>query len=82
MPAGLLAGNVIAAVEALGEPLIETVFVFDEYTGEGVETGYRALAFSMVYRSADGTLTDQTVAALHDKIVEHLVEQLGVRVRA
>ena len=78
----ILAGQVIAEVSSLGERLIESVHVFDEYAGEGIAPGHRALAFSIVYRSADGTLTDEEVTALHDRVVSHVVETLGVTVRA
>jgi phenylalanyl-tRNA synthetase beta chain len=78
----LLAGDVVAAVEALDEPLLERVSVFDEYEGEDMEAGERALAFSIVYRSPDRTLTEDEVGALHDKVVSSIVGALGVRVRA
>ncbi len=78
----LLAGTVVAAVESMNEPLIERVAVFDEYVGKGVPEGHRALAFSIVYRSAEGTLTDDDVAELHDRVVERLTTDLGIEVRA
>jgi phenylalanyl-tRNA synthetase beta chain len=52
VPDRLLSGDVIEAVRALGEPLIERVGVFDEYVGEGIPAGQRALAFSFVYRAS------------------------------
>jgi len=82
VPESFLAGGVVRAVEELGEPLIERVFVFDEYVGEGIEPGHRALAFSIVYRSADRTLTDDEVSELHERVVARLVDELGVEVRA
>jgi phenylalanyl-tRNA synthetase beta chain len=81
VPEGLLAGDVIAAVEALAEPLLERVSVFDEYTGEGVPEGHRALAFSLVYRSSEETLTDQAVVELHDRIVGRVLDVLDVQLR-
>jgi phenylalanyl-tRNA synthetase beta chain len=81
VPNDLLAGTVVAAVESMNEPLIEHVGVFDEYVGKGVPDGHRALAFSIVYRSADGTLTDDAVAELHDGVVKRLTDGLGIHVR-
>ncbi len=82
VPDSLLAGNVIDAVNALGEPLIEQVFVFDEYVGAGIVAGSRALAFSVVYRSPDRTLTDDEITATHEKVLAHLVDTFDVQVRA
>jgi phenylalanyl-tRNA synthetase beta chain len=77
----VLAGDVVAAVAGLGESLIETVEVFDEYTGEGIPPGHRALAFSLVYRASERTLTETEVSQLHARVVDHLVASLNVRVR-
>ncbi len=81
VPRDMLAGEIIEAVESLGESLIERVGVFDEYTGKGIGDGEKALAFSFVYRSSQGTLTDDEVSRLHDKVVAHLVDRTGVQPR-
>jgi len=82
VPDRTFAGEVIAQVGSLGEPLIENVFVFDEYKGTGIPPGVRALAFQIVYRSADGTLTDEDVTSLHERVISHLINTLEVEVRA
>lgn len=82
VPHHLLAGTIVAAVESMNEPLIEHVAVFDEYVGKGVPDGHRALAFSIVYRSGDGTLTDEQVAQVHGAVVQKLTSDLGIAVRA
>ncbi|TFH20625.1 MAG: hypothetical protein E4H03_11920, partial [Myxococcales bacterium] len=82
VPDRTLAGEVIAQVGSMQEPLIENVCVFDEYKGTGIPLGVRALAFKIVYRSADGTLTDEDVTSLHERVIVHLRNTLGVEVRA
>ena len=77
-----LAGQVYAAVVEFGEELVEGVLCFDEYSGEGVEEGSKALAFSITYRAADRTLTDDEVAGTHQRLVSHISDTLGVRARA
>ena len=77
----LLAGDVIEAIEALSEPLVESVEVFDEYIGEGIPPGRRALAFRIVYRSSDRTLTDDEVTERHERVLAALVERLDVALR-
>jgi len=82
VPVELLTGTVVAAVEQMNEPFIEDVRVFDEYVGEGVPQGSKAVAFSFVYRAPERTLTDEDVSALHDRVVDRLTNDLDMAVRA
>ncbi len=77
-----LAGEVYSAVAECGETLVETVLCFDEYLGEGVDKGSKALAFSITYRAADRTLTDEEVTTAHQRLLAHVTGKLGARVRA
>ncbi|PSF37222.1 phenylalanine--tRNA ligase subunit beta [Aphanothece hegewaldii CCALA 016] len=65
-----------------GGELLETVQVFDEYKGANVPEGERSLAFSLVYRTSDRTLTDTEVEPVHNKIREALVKQFQVTLRS
>ena len=65
-----------------GGELLETVQVFDEYKGANVPEGERSLAFSLVYRKCDRTLTDTEVEPVHNKIREALVKQFQVTLRS
>ncbi|MBW2278158.1 MAG: phenylalanine--tRNA ligase subunit beta [Deltaproteobacteria bacterium] len=60
-----------ALQRACGELAVE-VRLFDVYRGKGVEPGKKSLAFSVVYRAADRTLTDEEVDALHRAAVEEV----------
>ncbi|MFQ5477977.1 MAG: phenylalanine--tRNA ligase subunit beta [Candidatus Binatia bacterium] len=82
VPEDMLAGDIIAVVAQLEEPLVEDMKVFDEYRGKGVQAGKKALAFSLVYRSGDRTLTDEEITALHDRVVTRLIQQPEVELRA
>ncbi len=82
VPSGILAGDVVGAVVGLAETRIEDVRVFDEYRGPGVPEGQRALSFSIQYRASDHTLTDAEIAELHEGVVAHLTQRLGVQRRA
>jgi phenylalanyl-tRNA synthetase beta chain len=82
VPRDMLAGRVIEAIEALGEKLIDSVSVFDEYTGKGVGSEAKALAFQVVYKADDRTLTDEEVTQLHTSVVETVTGNLGLQVRA
>jgi phenylalanyl-tRNA synthetase beta chain len=58
------------------------VQLFDEYRGESVPQGQRSLAFRLIYRASDRTLTDEEVEPVHQKVREALVEKFGVNLRS
>ncbi|HEY9603917.1 MAG TPA: phenylalanine--tRNA ligase subunit beta [Allocoleopsis sp.] len=62
--------------------LLESVQVFDEYRGESVPQGQRSLAFRLIYRASDRTLTDGEVESAHQNVREALVEKFGVSLRS
>ncbi|MEH2251204.1 phenylalanine--tRNA ligase subunit beta [Nostoc sp.] len=65
-----------------GKDLLESVELFDEYRGENVREGQRSLAFRLVYRASDRTLTESEVEPVHNKVREALVEKFGVNLRS
>jgi len=67
--------------EAAGEYL-ESVTLFDVYTGEQVGHGKKSLAYSLVYRAEDRTLTDEEVAGFHQAVIDELEKRLDARLRA
>ena len=62
--------------------LLESVELFDEYRGENVPEGERSLAFRLVYRVSDRTLTDEDVEPVHQQVREALVEKFRVSLRS
>jgi phenylalanyl-tRNA synthetase beta chain len=70
------------AINKAGKGLLESVELFDEYRGENVPQGQRSLAFRLVYRASDRTLTDNEVEPVHNKVREALVEKFGVNLRS
>jgi phenylalanyl-tRNA synthetase beta chain len=65
-----------------GKSLLESVQLFDEYRGDRVPEGKRSLAFRLVYRASDRTLTDDDVEPIHAKVRDALVEKFGVELRS
>jgi len=63
-------------------PLLESVELFDEYRGENVPAGQRSLAFRLVYRERDRTLTDAEIEPIHRKVRQALEEKLNVSLRS
>lgn len=62
--------------------LLESVRLFDEYKGDRVPEGQRSLAFRLVYRKPDGTLTDEEVEPAMAKVRSTLVEKFQVDLRS
>jgi phenylalanyl-tRNA synthetase beta chain len=51
---------------------LESVEIFDVYTGPGVPEGQKSLAFALSFRAADRTLTDDEVNAVFGKVQTEL----------
>lgn len=67
--------------EGAGE-LLESVRIFDVYTGEQVGAGRKSLAYALRFRAADRTLTDAEVAHARDAAVALAAERHGAVHRA
>lgn len=76
------AGEVQAVVRASAGEHAEAVELFDRFTGAGVPEGHVSLAFRVVYRAPDRTLTDAEVDAAHASVVAHVEREFGARLRA
>ncbi|MSR47511.1 MAG: phenylalanine--tRNA ligase subunit beta [Planctomycetes bacterium] len=66
--------------EAAGESLLE-LELFDVYRGKNLAPGHRSLAFRLVYRAHDRTLSDAEIEPLQQRIVERLARQ-GLKLRS
>lgn len=62
-------------------PYLESLELFDVYRGEGIPPGHRSLAYSLVYRSPEKTLTDREVDEIHSRVRQALEAELGVTLR-
>ena len=62
--------------------LLESVRLFDVYTGDQVEEGKRSLAFALRFRAPDRTLTEAETAAARDAAVALAVVRHGAVHRA
>ncbi|MEM7773931.1 MAG: phenylalanine--tRNA ligase subunit beta, partial [Cyanobacteria bacterium P01_A01_bin.37] len=74
--------DIEAIARKAGKPLLESIELFDEYRGENVSEGQRSLAFRLVYRAGDRTLTDEDVEPVHQKVRDALVKQIGAELRS
>jgi len=72
----------IEVMQRAGGSLLQSVELFDDYRGQGVPTGQRSLAFRLVYRAADRTLTDGEVESVHAQVRHDLVQTFAVHLRS
>ena len=63
-----LAESILEEIRALGDPLVESVALFDCYRGAPIAEGKKSLAYTIAYRAPDRTLTDDEVNAAHERV--------------
>jgi phenylalanyl-tRNA synthetase beta chain len=61
---------------------IEKVELFDYYKGKNIPGGRKSLAFRIVYRAKDRTLTDSEVESIHEGLVGYILKKTGGELRA
>ena len=75
------AGDLSDIIAAAGGSIVESVRLFDVYRGKGVEGGKKSMAYSVVLRAADHTLTDAEAEAAVARILKKL-EAAGATLRS
>lgn len=62
-------------IRKAGGRLLETVALFDVYQGDQIEAGKKSVAFNLLFRSAEETLSDAQIDPLLQKIIGKLHEK-------
>ncbi len=78
---GFASERIVQFVHQWQPDLIAEVTLFDAYTGAPIPAGHKSLAYSVAYRAADRTLTDDEVNALQQALRDALTRELGVALR-
>ena len=60
---------------------LEKVNRFDIFEGEGIGDGKKSMAYSLTYRSDQGSLTDEDANSLLDKVKGAIRESLHADIR-
>ena len=79
--AATAAADVFQALREGGGELLESVRLFDVYTGDQLSAGRKSLAFSMVVRAPDRTLTAADATAVRDSAVALAAQRVGAILR-
>jgi phenylalanyl-tRNA synthetase beta chain len=73
----LEAQGLLDAVMEMEEPLVESLHLFDVFSGSPIPDGKKSVSFRLVYRSAARTLSDDEVNALHKNIGAGLIKRFS-----
>ena len=79
--ASVPAGDVEAVLRTGAGALLESIRLFDVYTGDPVPPGRKSLAYALRFRAPDRTLTDDEVARATDAAVSAAAERFGAVLR-
>lgn len=76
------AGVVQDAIMRSGGQMLESVNLFDVFTGNQVGEGKKSLTFRLLMRADDRTLTSEDLAKIRERILRRVNEDFGARVRS
>jgi phenylalanyl-tRNA synthetase beta chain len=79
---GFAAGEIVEEIRALGSSEVESVRLFDCYRGAPIPGGKKSLAYTIAYRAADRTLTDDEVNRLHATVLTRLSGRFPLEMRS
>ncbi len=68
-------GEIADIIRRAGGRLLESVTLFDVYKGTQIEAGKKSVAFSLTFRSSEGTLSDEQISPALNKIFKNLKEK-------
>ncbi|MFA5746770.1 MAG: phenylalanine--tRNA ligase subunit beta [Candidatus Paceibacterota bacterium] len=81
VPVSVKAGEVLDVIKASGGELASRVSLFDVYEGKNLPQGKKNLAFQIIYRSLEKTLTNQEADISQNNIIKALEANPGWEVR-
>jgi phenylalanyl-tRNA synthetase beta chain len=75
------AAKVEQVIRASAGELLESLVLFDEYRGPGVDDGHRSLGWRLTFRHPERTLRDKEIEGRRQKLLKTLESEIGVRQR-
>ena len=75
-------GKIAAAMKKAGGKFVESVELFDIYRGHQIGENKKSVAFSVMLRSPDHTLTDEEAESASSKIMKVLSDEFGIVLRS
>ncbi|NTV64288.1 MAG: phenylalanine--tRNA ligase subunit beta, partial [Oscillochloris sp.] len=81
-PLAVSEAQVAALIRRGAGDLLESLTLFDVYSGPQVGEGRRSLTYHLTFRAADRTLTDDALTKVRKKIIAGLEREIGASIRA
>lgn len=75
------AGQISEIIAKNGGKILESVKLFDVYKGKQIEDGHKSMAYAMIFRHAEKTLTDEEVNKVFNKMLDALKEEVNAELR-
>jgi phenylalanyl-tRNA synthetase beta chain len=73
--------DIVETIRSVAGTTLESLRLVDQYQGAQVSSGHQSLAFHLVFRDAERTLTAEEVAETMAKIVSALADRFGAELR-
>ena len=76
------AAKLLRLIKSYASKTLYDAFVFDVYSGKGIEDGYKSVAVRLVFRMADRTMTDEEADNAVNRILRRLETENGITLRS
>jgi len=74
--------DILEEIRLRSGDMLESVDLFDVYRGDQISADSKSMAYSLRFRSDEGTLTDAEVSSIQDEVLRGLVERCGAELRS
>jgi len=81
MDEGITSAEALDALNGFAPEIMEKVELFDHYKGKNIPQDKKSLAFRIVYRSRERTLTDSEIETVHAELVAYFLQKTGGELR-
>ncbi len=81
VPESVTSAQLVDAVRATANTLIQDVRIFDIYTGTGIEAGLKSVALGLILQETSRTLTDDDADSATAAAVQKLQHEFGAELR-
>jgi phenylalanyl-tRNA synthetase beta chain len=68
-------GAILECIQNVREQLVESMYLFDVFTGDPIPPGKKSVSIRVTYRSNKKTLEDEDVGNIHKAITDRLIKE-------
>ncbi|MDX2439089.1 MAG: phenylalanine--tRNA ligase subunit beta, partial [Desulfobacterales bacterium] len=68
-------GAILECIQNVREQLVESMYLFDVFTGDPIPPGKKSISIRVTYRSNKKTLEDEDVGNIHKAITDRLIKE-------